>query len=158
MVTTILVVVGAVLVPVTLFAIYELNGRYCSEANMQAVSDAWLNLAHDSRTRNLTSSPQPGCDDDDPIPSIFQEITVASDTTAQASLEADRAALEDLGWIEHAGYPGGLAPMDSDGSTLASLCATRTRPDRSALTLMWSISGRDGTRYELEMTGDRVGH
>lgn len=156
-VAIVLVVAGVLLVPVAFFAVYDLNGRYCNDTNTEAVSDAWLDLASDSRTHGMTTAPQPGCDEDDPTPSVAQDIAVAPGSTAQAALDADRAALTALGWIEHAVYAVDLAPKDSDGYAVANLCATLTRPDRPVLTLVWSVSTRDDTSYELEMTGDRAG-
>lgn len=129
-VAMVLVVVAVVLVPVTLFAIYELNGRYCNDTNTKAVSDAWLDLTRDPRTHNLTTTPQASCDEDDPTPFISQELAVAPGSAAQTSLDADRAALNDLGWVEHSVYAVGQAPEDSDGFTVANLCVTMTRPDR----------------------------
>lgn len=152
-----LVVVGAVLVPVTLLAIYELGARYCNDKNTKVVSDAWLDLARESPTDHLTTAPQVGCDEDDPTPSVSQGVAVASGTTAQAKLDADRAALKSLGWVEHSAYAIGQAPTDSDGYAVPNLCATLTRADGPVVTLIWSISTRDDTRYDLEMTGDRAG-
>lgn len=156
-VAMVLVVVGVVLVPVTLFAIYELGARYCNDENTAVVSDAWIDLARDSPADHLTTAPQVGCDEDDPTPSVSQEIAVGPRSSAQASLDADRAALKNLGWVEHSAYAIGHAPEDGDGYAVPNLCATLTRSDGPVLTLIWSISTRDDTSYELEMTGDRAG-
>lgn len=156
-VSIVLVLAGVLLVPVTFLWIYKLNGRYCNDTNAKVVSDAWLDLASDSRTYSLTTAPEPGCDEDDPTPSVAQDVAVAPGSTTQAALDADRAALEDLGWIEHGVYAVGQAPEDSDGYPVPNLCATLTRADGPVVTLTWAVSTRDDTRYELEMTGDRAG-